>query len=44
MLPPDATSLEALSPTELRSLVGELIAELGRLRPRTRSCATGRRG
>src|SRR3712207_3177638 len=32
MLPPDATFLEALSPTELRSLVGELIALLGRLR------------
>src|ERR687894_3139660 len=32
MSPPDAAPLEALSPAELRNLVGELTAEVGRLR------------
>jgi len=31
-MPPDAAPLEALSPAELRGLVGDLMAEVGRLR------------
>src|SRR5215204_4763112 len=37
MSPPDAASLEALSPAELRGLVGDLIAEVGRLRAENRA-------
>src|SRR5918998_565559 len=37
MSPPDAASLEALSPAELRGLVGELIAEVDRLRAENRA-------
>src|SRR5215212_9542992 len=37
MSPPEATPLEALSPAELRGLVGELIAEVDRLRAENRA-------
>src|SRR5918993_2941993 len=37
MSPPDATPLEALSPAELRGLVGDLIAEVDRLRAENRA-------
>jgi hypothetical protein len=37
MSPPDAASLEALSPAELRGLVGDLIVEVGRLRAENRA-------
>src|SRR5918993_197767 len=37
MSPPEATPQEALSPTELRGLVGELIAEVDRLRAENRA-------
>src|SRR5215212_11254294 len=37
MSPPDAASLEALSPAELRGLVGDLIAEVDRLRAENRA-------
>jgi len=37
MPPPDAAPLDALSPAELRGLVGELIAEVGRLRAENRA-------
>jgi hypothetical protein len=37
MSPPDAAPLEALSPAELRGLVGDLIAEVGRLRAENRA-------
>ena len=39
MSPPEATPLEALSPAELRGLVGELIAEVDRLRAENRALA-----
>src|SRR5918998_412471 len=37
MPPPDAAPLEALSPAELHGLVGELIAEVDRLRAENRA-------
>ena len=37
MSPPEAAPLEALSPAELRGLVGELIAEVDRLRAENRA-------
>src|ERR687890_2578019 len=37
MSPPDAAPLEALSPAELRGLVGDLIAEVDRLRAENRA-------
>src|ERR671917_356671 len=37
MSPPDAAPLDALSPAELRGLVGDLIAEVDRLRAENRA-------
>jgi hypothetical protein len=37
MSPPDAASLEVLSPAELRGLVGDLIAEVDRVRAENRA-------